>query len=172
MDEENKIFISELYERNSRALYNIAYTYIKNPDDAQDIVEDIFVTALKKARQLYGYENPDGWLYKTLYYKLKEYYRGRITGISAGTVKAVSYEDIDIDEAAAGVCFEDGLVDKIAFCEFLASLPVREREYIIYRYIIGMKIKEIADKMGVSQGAVKQLWQRAKKKLKKIFNAP
>ena len=73
MNEEYKNFVAELYERNITVLYNIAYLYIKNDADAQDMAEDVFVIALKKAKLLYKHENPDGWLYKTLYFKIKEF---------------------------------------------------------------------------------------------------
>ena len=172
MNEEYKNFISELYERNSLVLYNIAYSYLKDHENAQDIVEDVFVTALKKANLLYKHENPDGWLYKTLYYKLKEFFRGKVTEISEEQLKAALKDDSVLSDKYNMTDVEGKIIDEICFCEFLQSLPPKERKYIVYRYIFGMRIKEIAGKMGLSQGAVKQLWQRTKKRLKKIFGAP
>ena len=166
MNEEYKNFVAELYERNITVLYNIAYLYIKNDADAQDMAEDVFVIALKKAKLLYKHENPDGWLYKTLYFKIKEYYRNKKYDISQEDLELLFTEDFDMHD------METKIVDNISFYEFLRTLPVRERKYIVYRYMAGMKIQEISEKLGLSQGAVKQLWFRAKKKLKKILKKP
>ena len=171
MNEEYKNFIAELYEQNSIVLYNIAYSYIKNDADARDIVEDVFVLALKRVSSLYRHENPGGWLYKVLYYKLKEYYRSKNISISGDAVKILTEDEFDISDIRSESSLEQDVVERISFYRFLQTLPVRERKYIIYRYKAGMKIKDIADKLGISQGAVKQLWHRMKKKLKKIYES-
>lgn len=36
-----------MYEKYKRLVYKIAFTYLNNSDDAEDIVQDIFVTYYK-----------------------------------------------------------------------------------------------------------------------------
>lgn len=47
-DQERKRQIKEIYERQIDRVYRIAQIYTGNPQDAEDVVESVFLTVIEK----------------------------------------------------------------------------------------------------------------------------
>jgi RNA polymerase sigma-70 factor, ECF subfamily len=64
-DHEHRRALEELYLRHERGLYNIAYRYVWNRDDALDVVHDAFVRMWRK-RDRIDWERAAGLAYRTV----------------------------------------------------------------------------------------------------------
>ena len=162
MSEELKAFIATLYEKHSETLYRIIYSYINNSEDAHDLTEEIFLLAAKKAKMLYQHPNPDGWLFSAMKFKLKEYYRTQKDS-------ALLYDDLffDINSLPDNTNIEDKVLSDMSFNEFISELPDNTKNYILLRFKKDMKLKDISKDTNTSVGALKQIWYRFKRKIKK-----
>jgi RNA polymerase sigma-70 factor, ECF subfamily len=49
----------------------------------------------------------------------------------------------------------------VALADHLAALPPDHREVLVLRHLKGLPFREVADRMGRSEGAVRMLWLRA-----------
>ena len=141
---------AELYESNFERVY--AYIARRVPDrhEAQDLTADTFHQALASIKTFEWRGVPFvAWL----------------IGIAAKLIarrwqKAANQCEVsthDMEEAGA-----DGEAEKLALLtEFLNSLPADQRQVVIRRFVDQRSCRDIAQEMGKSEGAVKQLQFRA-----------
>lgn len=67
--------LEELFRRNYRDLLRLANMRLGSWDLAEDMVQDTFHEAVNQAHVLERHPCPDGWLVKTLQYKIHNYTR-------------------------------------------------------------------------------------------------
>ena len=53
--------IKEVYERQSRTVYQLAMTYLKNIADAEDAVHNIFINYIKNPPEFNNLEHEKAW---------------------------------------------------------------------------------------------------------------
>jgi RNA polymerase sigma-70 factor, ECF subfamily len=64
-DQEHRRELEALYVRHERGLYNVAYRYVWNADDARDLVHDAFVRLWNKRTRI-DWERAPGLAYRTV----------------------------------------------------------------------------------------------------------
>ena len=128
---------------NKESLYRFAYSYVKNQDDALDIVHDSICKSLTKIDTLKDIGNIKPWIYKIIsncaidYIRKNSKYIPLDTEYSAETEgKYDVYEDIDLKRA-------------------LDLLTYDQRVIITLRFFEDMKIKDIAEITGENINTVK-----------------
>ena len=128
---------------NKESLYRFAYSYVKNQDDALDIVHDSICKSLTKIDTLKDIGNIKPWIYKIIsncaidYIRKNSKYIPLDTEYSAETVgKYDDYEDIDLKRA-------------------LDLLTYDQRVIITLRFFEDMKIKDIAEITGENINTIK-----------------
>lgn len=65
--------ICKLYTQCSGKVYAVCMGYLHNSDDAEDIMQDTFVTAMRKLDSLKNPEKAERWLAKIAANKCKDY---------------------------------------------------------------------------------------------------
>ena len=55
----------EIYERRVSMLYRVCFSYVKNAEDAEDIVAEVFVKALQRGIEFTNSEHEKAWLLRT-----------------------------------------------------------------------------------------------------------
>ncbi len=168
MTEEHKAFIEDLYMRYHKRLTRSAYHNLSDNDAAHDIVVDVFVCAIEKVEELYKHPNPGGWLYQVLSNKIMNYQKGfyKKDRKTKETIKIMTELGLESDTIQDTYELEKEFISKCSYEEQIKILNDREKTAIISRYIDDKSLAETAEKMGISEGAVKQLIHRAKVKLK------
>lgn len=134
------------------SLYRLAYSYVHNPDDAMDIVQDRAYKAILRAEDVKKQETIKSWLCRIVVNTSLDALRTKrkeSTGLEnipdAG--KEDAYEDLDVLRALEG-------------------LDERERTVVTLRYFEDMKLSEIVNVTGENLSTVKSILYRSLKKLK------
>jgi len=165
----------ERFERDAliftSALYGAALRYTKNPQDAEDLVQDTFAKAFNSFHQFEPGTNLKAWLYRILTTTFINTYRKdqRRPQISDGEV-----EDWQIFEAAShtsdqGKSAEDVVLENLPdgdVKEALASIPEDFRMVVYYADVEGYSYKEIAEIVGIPSGTVMSRLHRGRKLLR------
>ena len=165
----------ERFERDAliftSALYGAALRYTKNPQDAEDLVQDTFAKAFNSFHQFEPGTNLKAWLYRILTTTFINTYRKdqRRPQISDGEV-----EDWQIFEAAShtsdqGKSAEDVVLENLPdgdVKEALSSIPEDFRMVVYYADVEGYSYKEIAEIIGVPTGTVMSRLHRGRKLLR------
>jgi RNA polymerase sigma-70 factor, ECF subfamily len=144
------------------AAYNLARWMTRNGQDAEDVVQEAFVRALRFFGGFRG-DNARAWLLaivrNTCYDWLR---RHRPSEVSA------SFDEEVHGAGDQGPTPEDllmGHADRIRLREALEALPVAWREVLILRELEGLSYKEIADVAGIKMGTVMSRLARARARL-------
>lgn len=143
--------VEELILASYGSMYRLAYSYVKNQDDAMDIVQESAYKAIKAAASLRKPNHLKTWLWRIVINTALDFMRRQQTEISC---------DVPPEPAA-----EDHYAD-FDTLEALDALDERERTVIILRFFEDRKIREIADILHQSPNTIKSTLYRSLKKLK------
>ena len=148
--------IRKLVERfineNIDSAYRFAFTYMKNQQDAEDVVSDSIIRALKAADNL---KEPDR--IKTWFFKIVS--NTAITHIKKKQ-RVIPFETMDNEDT-----YEDSY-NISNLNEMIERLPKEYMEVIVLRYFEDMKIKDLAEVLNINESAAKTRLYKALKILK------
>ena len=153
---------TEDQERLYREYYGKVLGYIRtrinNKDDAEDLCADVFEKAFRSSGE-YDPEkaSPGTWIYSITRNTVIDYYR-----------RSRRSEELPEDIAEEG-SVEDGLIREETLEELAAALeklPTVLTDIIVLRYYDRLQLTEIAEKTGISYGAVKIRHRKALDMLK------
>ena len=162
---------SEIYDKYIDKIYRFVFLKVNSEEIAQDLTSETFVRgweAFKKStspkeRKI---DNPGAFLYQIARNLVVDYYRekGRTQNISIETTpisdpRSSAFEDKIILESEVGQI-------KIA----LANLKDEYQNVIIWRYLDGLSVKEIAKIMDKTEENTRVLLHRALQSLKEKLN--
>lgn len=145
--------LARLYRLTRTAVYGLALSYVKNPQDAQDIAQDAFVRIWDSAPQYQSQGSPMGWILTVTrnlaLMKLRS--RGR-----------EEEQWLAIPADAPSVSPEDRALLEQA----LGTLEEQARRIVLLHAVTGLKHREIAQLLELPLATVLSKYHRALKKLK------
>lgn len=137
-----------------KSMYRIAFTYVKNEDNALDIVQESAYRAMKNAKAVKREEYISTWIYKIVI-------NCAIDFIKRNNREVATERMEDIYLAGREDCYTD--FDTI---EALDVLNKREKEVVILRFFEEKKLDEIAAVLHMKKNTVKSTLYRSLQKLK------
>lgn len=140
----------------SDMIFRIAYQNLFSVEDAQDVVQDVFLKLLKqKENCFHDEEHLKAWLIKVTINQCLDYKK---SFFRKNTVALDSFE----------IPYEQ---EERQLMEELSRLPKEERNVLYLHYYEGYTIKEIAGILGKKQNTVNSKLTRGRSKLKQILEA-
>jgi len=143
----------QLYSRYARMVHGILLARLPH-DAVEDVLQDVFLAALKQLRALRQPGAFGGWLATIARNRANDFYRR--SAPSSELTDKVSRPDPPHSEAAA-------VLEKIR------GLPDAYRETLILRLVEGMTGPEIAARTGLTHGSVRVNLHRGMKMLKECL---
>lgn len=152
----------ELYELYVDAMYNIGMRMLSNKEDAEDIVQESFVSAFKNLAS-FNYESTFGaWLKRIVINKSINYLKKKV--IAVVPIEAHEFhlkEDAVVETEAVDI-------RKVKTC--IEKLPAGYKQIINLYLVEGYDHIEISEVLGITTSTSKSQYHRAKKKLVEIIN--
>jgi len=148
----------ELYERHRSRIFSLAYRYVKNIPDAEDILQDTFIKAFQSLKKCQLDENSyfSTWLYRiAVNCAMDHFRRQRRQEGDDGWQRDLLAADQDTAALSPEVEFQRQET-RARVGQVLNSLSPRKRMIVVLRHYQQLKIHEIADVLGCSQGSVKK----------------
>ena len=154
--------LAPLMERHYPRLYRLALSYVRNPDDALDVVQETFVKAFRKADRWDGSTEAGPWLSRVAVNQSID--RWRRNRRRQATFTPLAEGDHDESLAAGGPdpdrrVLRREMRDRLATA--LEDLPERQRAVVVLRHYQEMSLDEIAQTLGMRLGTVKSTLHRA-----------
>ena len=151
-----------LFDEWAKKMMVVCCLYVKNPEDAEEILLDGFYKFFKKLSG-FTYQG-DGalyaWLKKIMIYECLMFLRKKNV---FNIVTDSSVEEIALEEEALNKLFADEIFNLIV------QLPVGYRTVFNLHVIEGMPHNEIAQNLGIAEGTSKSQLYKAKILLQKIL---
>lgn len=139
--------LEALYVAHERGLYNAAYRYVWNADDARDVVQDGFVRLWRK-RDAIDWDRAAGLAYAIVLGLAKNRRRAfairRAFGLAAERVDLAPSPDTTLAEARLDATVR-GCIDE---------LPERLRSVLVMCLFSGLDYAQIAGALGIAPGTV------------------
>lgn len=139
---------------NIDSAFRFAYTYTKNREEAEDVVSESVIKALKSVKSLKEEKNIKPWFYKIIV-------NTALTHLKRNS--KVVY--IDYDEMGELNGREDDY-SYLSFESMIKNLDIKYKEIIVMRFFENMPIKEISQVLGINENTVKTRLYSGLKKLK------
>lgn len=149
MTEEKFIYA---VKRNSRRLFVIAFSYLKNKHDAEDALQNAFLKLWKSKIEFNDDLGIDKWLTKVLVNDCKNFFN-----LSFRQNKSI--EEV-YDVSTFDKYFNVDLYNAVM------SLNKKERLCVILFYYDDLTISDISKVTGIKESTVKSLLKRSRNKLK------
>ncbi len=149
--------VGEAFARLQERLRSYLLKHVSDRALAEDLLQDVFVKALRFERSGRRIENWSGWLYATARTTLIDHYRA-----SGRTL-------VELDENTPNDDADDTrLHQEIAACMamFVEQLPAMYRDTLVATDLQGQTMRVVAEQQGVSVSAIKSRAVRGRAMLK------
>lgn len=148
-----KAEFESLVEEYADTIFRCAYTYCSNRDDAEDIVQEVFIKYLKKKPKFKDKDHEKAWLLRVTVNLCKNYLK--------------SYWYKNRSELSDNIPVE--LPHGSGIWESVKKLPPKYRTVIELYYYEGYSIKEISEIIGAKHSTVGNRLARARALLEKYL---
>ena len=142
-----------LYKQYSKAMYNIAIRFLNNKMDAEDILQESFITAFERLTELASYNAFGSWLKRIVINNCISHLRSN----------RFIFDDIDdlhvFEEPAEEE--PDLTLDPAIVHESIKRLPEGGRTVLVLYALEGYKHREIAEMLNISESTSKSQYIRA-----------
>lgn len=142
----------QLVERYAQRMYRLAFSYCRNRQDAEDVVQEVFSKYLRHKPAFPDEEKCLAWLLKatanTCRDLLRSPWRGKCCSLEEAAEPAVLMEE------------ESALLSAVG------NLPAKYRGVVHLYYYEDYSVTQTAATLGISESAVRMRLLRARQKLK------
>jgi RNA polymerase sigma-70 factor, ECF subfamily len=167
--------LRDAVSHNLSSFYKRAYRYVGDPHDAEDAVQDALLSACKHLDQFKGTAKMTTWLTSIVtnsaLTQLRKKQRGPHVSLDERMDEEQDYSMADrladVRPSPEGECIRSEL--RCRLMQSLTELSPALRRAIELCDLGGLKTREAATILGVSQGTVKAQVSRARTKLKQIM---
>lgn len=153
-----------LYRQYSSVLYGMCLKYAPNQMEAEDNLQDAFITIFQRIGQYQGKGSFEGWMKRiAINTVLQKYRQKRLYDLPADDlIEEKLDEDLDDGSATLPLPF---------LLSIIQELPERYRLVFNLYVLDGHTHKEIAELLGISDGTSKSNLARARQLLQQKINA-
>ena len=147
---------ADLYEEHFERVYAYVLRRISNRTEAQDVTADVFQQALANLKRFQWRGAPfAAWLYRIAANAVADHFQ-RMSRQSSDPPPDSSFEEENYEDVER----------RAALFRSVDKLPPDQRRVIVMRFGEEKSIREIAQEIGRSEGAVKQLQWRGLQSLR------
>lgn len=159
----------ELLRPHLRRLYNLAYRFSRNPDDAEDLVQDILLKLYPRLKEMQSIEKLGPWLARVLY----RHYIDKLRSEQRSPIEYMADEEAIYETHAADTLQPSELLDATFIQQHmqqaLNQLNDDQRIAIILHDVEEYSLQEISEILSVPTGTLKSRLSRARDKLRTIL---
>ena len=151
----------QLYRLYSRSMYNVGYRIVNNEEEAEDVLQEAFISAFRSLNHYRGDATFGSWLKRIVVNKA-------INVLKRRKAERLPEDDrFDVPEREEAVEEFQFTVDQVR--NAIAKLPDGYRSVLSLYLLEGYDHSEIAEILGISESTSKSQFNRSKKKLRDIL---
>jgi RNA polymerase sigma-70 factor (ECF subfamily) len=158
----------ELYRQHAGRLYNLVCRMVGSAEEADDLLQDVFLHAHKKLSSFRGDSSLGTWLYRLGMNHCLDYLRGRQVKMGRAT------DSLDAEGAAEPVApapVVPAAISRMDLERAIGRLPEGCRAAFLLHDVEGFDHREVARILGVSEGTSKSQVHKARMKLRALLSA-
>ena len=154
MSGNRKSRITEIYARQANTVWGVCYSYMQNPDDADDMVQETFVRLMSYSPSFDNEKQERAWMIITA------------SNLCKDTLKSKERRCDSLDDHLE-LAVEEPIQDSLT--PLISKLNENYKTIVYLHYYVGYHVNEIAELLNISKAMVKTTLHRARKKLKEML---
>ena len=158
MTEQERIF-EQVYRAYGQALYRFCLLQMKNPADAEDVIQEVFLRYIRKERFFESEEHLKAYLIRSTVHRCR----------SLASSAYARHTSVMTDEAGETDDGLSALHDRAAVTEAVRALPPKQRDVVYLFYYERCSVAETAKLLGRRESAVKTALHRARKQFRDML---
>ncbi len=156
----------ELYRQHAGRLYSLAIRMLGNAADAEDMLQDIFLSAHRKLDSFRGDSALGTWLYRLAMNQILDHVRSRAARTGQLTD---GLDDATVLADASGHRLADRAIDRIDLERALGELPEGCRAAFLLHDVEGLEHREVSEVLGIAEGTSKSQVHKARLRLRGLL---
>ena len=144
----------EVYRLVGSALYGTAFRLLGRPEEAEEVVQETVLRLYEKAAAIRS-GNLRSWLHRVTVNQCLD------------RLKAKGWKSAALPENLPGPAGTGGAVTRMDLSRAVAELPPQARTVFLLHDLEGFKHREVAERMGISEGTSKSQLFRAREMLRR-----
>jgi RNA polymerase sigma-70 factor (ECF subfamily) len=160
--------LGQLYERHSQRVYSLCLRMTRNPAEAEDLTQEIFIHLLSKIGSFRGESQFTTWLYRLTVNEVLMHFR------RMGKRMEQSHDDHEgTTHVSRQTRCSPGpqFVERIALETAIAQLSPSRRAVVVLHDIEGYAHEEIARRLGCKAGTSKSQLHKARLRLRRLLKS-
>ncbi len=151
--------LEQLYAGMSKPVYYYALRLLGDPDAAEDVMQDTFVSVMRSSSSYNSEEKGRAWIFTIAANKTADLKRSLSRQVLLDT----------FDENGSAETFTDSSDDRISALRMLDILTKKERDIVMLRLFGDMTLTQVAKELDMPKGTVFWAYNNAIKKLRRHF---
>jgi RNA polymerase sigma factor (sigma-70 family) len=169
----DELAFKKLVETYQDMVFNTALGIVQNPEDAEDVAQEVFIQVYRSIDQFKGDARLSTWIYRITTTKALDHIRSRkrkkrfafITSLFGPNDELV-HDPVDFHHPGVSL---DKKEEAALLFKMINQLPENQKVAFNLHRTEGLSYQEIADIMGLSVSAVESLLFRARQNLRKLL---
>jgi RNA polymerase sigma-70 factor (ECF subfamily) len=150
--------LEELYVASYRRLVVQVFAVCGDMGVAEDAVQDAFVTAWRKDRELRSVGNPEAWVRTVALNRVRSGWRHRAMAQRHRWDVPGPQGDVEVGP------------EHVALVRALGDLDGDQRVVVVLHHLADLSIAQVASELGVAEGTVKSRLARARARLAELLD--
>lgn len=141
---------NDLFNKYSSRLYNFSLKYLKSEEEAEEVVQEVFLYVWDKREGLKPDNSFNSYIFTIAYNIIKKYFikKSRDNAYKDDLIYTLLQQENNLDQTID----YKFLLEKVEL--IIYSLPNRRKEIFIKRKYEGLSVKQIATELGISPNTV------------------
>ena len=156
----------QLYRAHAGRLYTLVIRMVASADIAEDLLQEVFLTAYRKIGGFRGDSSLGTWLYRMAVNHCLDFLRGRQNKMARTTD---SLDEDGMTEPATPAPAVSSPISQLDLERAIARLPEGCRTAFVLHDVEGFQHHEIAKLLGISEGTSKSQVHKARMKLRALL---
>ena len=158
---DDKKGIEELYSKYHKMVYGIAFSILKNKEDAEDIMQIVFTKIQELDKTKLPEDKEMTWLYTLTKNEALNYLKKKKEELSLDTIYEIENKNNEIDEK----------IDSIEFNRLIRKLNKKEQEIISLKILSDFSFQEISELLNEPVGTVKWRYYKSLHSIKAMLGS-
>ncbi len=142
----------EIYDEYFDRVYYKILSSVKNPEDAEDIAQEVFISVYKNLHKFRADSKIYTWIYRIAINKTYDFFRKKKV-------------DLELNEEILNIADNEDLNGSMIVEENLKKLSKEEREILLLKDVYGYKLREISSMKDRNISTIKSIYYKALKSL-------
>lgn len=157
----NESEFNRLYEEYKSLVYGVAFSILKNKEDSEEVMQNVFMKIFKMEKEKLPKESEASWLYT-------------FSKNTALNLLRTKKEEIDIDDVYYIIDENDELnkvVDKDEYNRIISKLKQKDQEIVSLKILSGLSFKQISQILNIPIGTVQWKYYKSLHTLKTLLSS-